>query len=174
MQAWCRKLYPHYSLSSIVWNLDSKRLTTRGVIDSWRLGKGFICPTPGWEAGASEKEDSVQLCCDRMAVKTAYLAEQTTAWTTPPNKNSEEVGNKKIPVAVMIPYRVRNRVGAENILRLRNWRIDRASRNWSQTNIQWIPERSKREKMIRLCLEFCPFGDVEDVIFHSGNSYQQH
>ncbi|KAI7471891.1 hypothetical protein KC351_g11944 [Hortaea werneckii] len=141
----------------------AERLKTRrqdlGVsnqwIGGWKLGKGGFGSATIWV-----KQDSQGRIVDRIAVKDTILIKRlwnhnTDFWATDPSEPKDKRNRRneqpaKAPTETVAMLRLRSRVGApECIVRIRNWRLQ------------------SEKRMYRLLMEYCPYGDLADLVLDS-------
>ncbi|KAI7543006.1 hypothetical protein KC331_g7642 [Hortaea werneckii] len=125
-------------------------------IGGWELGAGSFGSAAIWV-----KQDSQGRIIDRIAVKDTILAadflwdHNSDQWALDPSEPKDKRYGQgeqpsKAPTEAVALLRLRSRVGApECIVRIRNWRLQSENR------------------MYRLLMEFCPYGDLADLALSS-------
>ncbi|KAI7103571.1 hypothetical protein KC340_g3581 [Hortaea werneckii] len=127
-------------------------------IGGWQLGEGSFGSAAIWV-----KQDSQGRIVDRIAVKDTIYAEwmwdrTTDFWAIDPSEPKDKRRRRneqpaKAPTEAVAMLRLRSRVGApECVVRIRNWRLQ------------------SEKRMYRLLMEFCPYGDLADLVLNSDYS----
>ncbi|CAK1357714.1 unnamed protein product [Cercospora beticola] len=115
------------------------RLDTRWS-GSWTLGAGVYGAAELWL-----KQDTDGNICDRLVIKNTVPSYTTwtdrSLWTR--GSRGYEIGS--IPTEVQAMYRLRGKIGSENIVKIRNWRINRTALTY------------------RIMMEYCPYSDLWDL-----------
>ncbi|CZT17512.1 uncharacterized protein RCC_03346 [Ramularia collo-cygni] len=132
---------------------ERKRIAEGGLGPLWQ-GKWYLGGGTFGKANLFVKQDSSGRVADHVVIKDSIfkgiarqvwdLKEIWTDWKGPDDPSS-------IPTEIQAMYNLRDKVGSETIVRIRNWRIRR------------------RDFFHRIYMEFCPGGDLFDFCSGSKN-----